>query len=106
MDDTLILLANEVRKKTLWLLDGVTDEMARFVAPGLANSILWHAGHALVVVEHLGVVPASGGPPVLPAGWFEKSRRPRPNEGLLRIQPKTGGVSNLTSPKSPGRSHP
>ena len=72
MNDTLLLLANEVRKKTLWLLDGVTDEMARFAAPGLANSILWHAGHALVVVEHLGVAPATGRPPELPEGWFEK----------------------------------
>ena len=72
MDDTLILLANEVRNKTLWLLEGATDEMARFVAPGLANSFLWHAGHALVVAEHLGIVPATGEPPDLPEGWFEK----------------------------------
>lgn len=72
MDETLLLLANEVRGKTLWLLDGVTDEMARFAAPGLANSILWHAGHAFVVVEHLAVAPATGRPPELPEGWFEK----------------------------------
>lgn len=72
MDATLLLLANEVRGKTLWLLDGVTDEMARFAAPGLSNSILWHAGHALVVVEHLGVAPATGRPPALPEDWFEK----------------------------------
>lgn len=72
MDATLLLLASEVRGKTLWLLDGVTDEMARFAAPGLANTILWHAGHALVVVEHLGVAPATCLPPELPEGWFEK----------------------------------
>ena len=80
MDDTLLLLAYEVRAKTLWLLDGVTDEMARFAAPGLSNSILWHAGHALVVVEHLSVAPATGRPPELPEGWFEKfgwDSRPR-----------------------------
>lgn len=72
MDDSLLLMASEIRAKTLWLLEGVTDEMARFAAPGLANSILWHAGHALVVVEHLCISPATGRPPELPKGWFEK----------------------------------
>jgi hypothetical protein len=71
MNDTLLKLANEVRNKTLWLLDGVNDEMAAFVAPGLANSILWHAGHALVVVENLAVAPALGQSPQSPEGWFE-----------------------------------
>lgn len=71
MNDTLLTLANEVRTKTLWLLDGVNDEMAHFAAPGLANSILWHAGHALVVVEQLAVAPATGQSPQLPEGWFE-----------------------------------
>lgn len=70
-DDTLILLANEVRSKTLRLLNGVTDAQASFHAPQLANSILWHAGHALIVVEHLGVVPATESEPIYPAGWFE-----------------------------------
>jgi DinB family protein len=71
MNDTLLTLANEVRNKTLWLLDGVNDDMAHFAAPGLTNSILWHAGHALVVVEHLAVAPATGQLPQLPDGWFE-----------------------------------
>ena len=71
-DETLLLLASEVRGKTLRILDGVTDDQARFSGPaGLNNSILWHAGHALVVVEHLSVVPASGEPPQYPQGWFE-----------------------------------
>ena len=72
MDETLVLLAEEVRSRTLWQLDGVTDEMARFAAPGLINSILWHAGHALVVVEHLALVPATGRPAALPDGWDAK----------------------------------
>lgn len=71
MNDTLLTLANEVRTKTLWLLDGVNEDMAHFAAPGLANSILWHAGHALVVVEHLAVAPATDQLPQLPDGWFE-----------------------------------
>jgi hypothetical protein len=71
-DETLILLANEIRGKTLRLLEGLTDEQARFSAPGLNNSILWNAGHALIVVEHLGNSAATGKPPVYPQGWFDK----------------------------------
>ncbi|MCU0878402.1 MAG: DinB family protein [Pirellulaceae bacterium] len=71
MDNSLLLLASEVRSKTLWLLEGLTDETARFTAPGLVNSILWHAGHVFVVVESLGVSPATGQPAALPDGWFE-----------------------------------
>ena len=70
-DESLILLATEVRGKTLRLLDGVSDADARFAPPGLNNTILWHAGHALVVVEHLSVSPATGRPPSHPDGWFE-----------------------------------
>ena len=45
---------------------------ARFSAPGLNNSILWNAGHALIVVEHLGNSPATGKPPAYPADWWDK----------------------------------
>lgn len=72
-DETLLLLASEVRGKTLRILDGVTsDDEARFTGPGLNNSILWHAGHSIMVVEHLGMIPATGQPAAYPAGWFEK----------------------------------
>ena len=70
-DESLMLLASEVRGKTLRLLDGVSESEARFTPVGLNNTILWHAGHALVVVEHLSVAPATGGPPSYPHGWFE-----------------------------------
>jgi hypothetical protein len=71
-DETLLLMASEVRGKTLRILEGVTDDQARFSGPaGLNNSILWHAGHAVVVVEHLSVAPASGNPPAYPQGWLE-----------------------------------
>ena len=69
-DETLTMLAREVRGKTLRLLDGLSDDAARFTG-GLSNSTLWHAGHALVVVEALSVVPATGMPPQYPQGWFE-----------------------------------
>lgn len=56
-DASLLLLLDEVRNKTLRLLDGVTEPQARFTPPGLANSILWHAGHALVVTDALCLPP-------------------------------------------------
>ena len=70
-DETLLTLADEVRGKTLRLLDGVPPDMARYTAPGLNNSTVWHAGHALMLVEHLCLIPATGGEPGYPKGWFE-----------------------------------
>jgi hypothetical protein len=70
-DEALIFLAKDVRGKTLQLLDSVSDEQARWAPAGLENHILWHAGHALVVVEHLGLSAATGKPPGNPPGWFE-----------------------------------
>lgn len=72
MDETLMLLAEEVRSRTLWQLQDITHETAHLAAPRLNNSILWHAGHALVVVEHLAVAPATGRPAMLPDGWDAK----------------------------------
>lgn len=71
-DQTLLLLTQDVRGKTLRILDGVTEQQARFVPKGLNNSILWHAGHSLVVVEHLGLEPATGKAPAYPKEWFDK----------------------------------
>ena len=71
-DETLILLATEVRGKTLRLLEGLSDQQARFTASGLNNSILWNAGHSLIVVEHLSVSAANGKPPAYPHDWFDK----------------------------------
>ena len=71
-DESLSLLAKEVRGKTLRLLEGIDDQQARFAAPGLSNTILWQAGHALIVVEHLGMSPATGKPPAYPPDWWDK----------------------------------
>jgi hypothetical protein len=71
-DSTLLMLANEVRGKTLRLLADVTEEQARFTGhAGLKNSILWHAGHSLYVVELLSVAPLTEKPPVHPSGFAE-----------------------------------
>ena len=78
-NETLKLLAREVRGKTFRILDGVTDAQARFVPPGLNNSIIWHAGHCLWVVEVLSMAAATGRPAQLPAGWvdlFSSKSRP------------------------------
>src|SRR5258706_9461 len=70
-NETLKLLAREVRGKTFKILDGVTEEQARFVPPGLNNSIIWHAGHSLWVVEVLSIAAATGQPAQLASGWVE-----------------------------------
>jgi hypothetical protein len=69
-DETLIVLLDEVRRKTVRFLKGVTDEQARWAPPGLQNTILWHAGHSYILAEWLGM-KALGHEPHVPAGWFE-----------------------------------
>jgi hypothetical protein len=71
-DETLLLLAKDVRGKTLRILQDVTESQARFAPPGLNNTILWHAGHSLVVVEALSLAPALGRAPAYPSDWFDK----------------------------------
>jgi hypothetical protein len=68
-DETLMILARDVRGKTLKLLDGLSDADAQFAT--LNNSILWHAGHACIVVEHLSLVPLLNQPAADPPGWFD-----------------------------------
>ena len=52
-DQSLILLLDEVRGKTLRLLDSLNEKDARWAPPGLQNSVLWHAGHAYFLLEWL-----------------------------------------------------
>jgi len=71
MPDTfLLLLLDEVRGKTLRLLQVVEPPFDRWAPPGLHNTILWHAGHAYVLTEWL-TMQALGQPPQIPVGWFE-----------------------------------
>ena len=65
-DQSLLLLLDEVRGKTLRLLHAVTDQEAHWPPPELHNHILWHAGHSFVLVESLameavGDLPADPG---------------------------------------------
>jgi hypothetical protein len=71
-EPTLLQMLREVRGDTLKLLTNVDEPQAHFAPQGTTNTILWHAGHALIVVEHLVVMPLTGKPPTTSAGWFEK----------------------------------
>jgi hypothetical protein len=69
-DQSLLLLLDEVRGKTLRLLQGVSEDETRWAPPELHNHILWHAGHSFVLVESL-VMEAAGELPQIPEGWFD-----------------------------------
>ena len=109
-DETLILLANEVRGKTLRLLEGLSDQQAKFTAPGLNNSILWNAGHSMIVVEHLSVAAANGKAPAYPADWFDKfswtskpatvTQWPKVSEVVSRLQDQLQRLTAAIAPLS------
>jgi hypothetical protein len=69
-DPTLLLLLDEVRRKTLGRLEGLTAEQARWAPEGLQNNILWHAGHSYIVLEWL-AMQSLGAETTCPKGWFE-----------------------------------
>jgi hypothetical protein len=69
-DQSLLLLLDEVRGKTLRLLQAVSDQEARRPPPELHNHILWHAGHCFVLLESLSM-EAVGDLPQIPEGWFD-----------------------------------
>ena len=69
-DQSLLLLLDEVRGKTLRLLQGVSEDETQWAPPALHNHILWHAGHSFVLVESL-VMEAIGELPQIPEGWFD-----------------------------------
>jgi hypothetical protein len=69
-DLTLLALLAEIRSSLLGVLEGVDDETATWRVPGLANHVLWHAGHAYIVVEWL-TMGALGREPNAPEGWFD-----------------------------------
>lgn len=69
-DQTLLLLLDEVRGKTLHLLEGIPDRLARWAPSGLHNSILWHAGHSYILLEWF-TAQALDEEPAAPEGWFE-----------------------------------
>jgi hypothetical protein len=69
-DKCLVLLLDEVRSKTLRILKSVPPEHTRWAPRGLQNTILWHAGHAYVLVEWV-TMKSLRRTPQFPEGWFE-----------------------------------
>jgi hypothetical protein len=69
-DESLLLVLDEVRAKTLGVLASVSEQDARWAPPGLQNTILWHAGHAYILLECLSM-QALGRTPEIPHGWFQ-----------------------------------
>jgi len=69
-DKCLLLLLDEVRAKTLRILKSVPAEHARWAPPGLQNTILWHAGHAYVLVEWV-TMKSLRLSPQFPDGWYD-----------------------------------
>ena len=68
-DASLMRMFEEVRWQTLRILDGVDDREVRWAPQGLQNTILWHAGHAYVVVESCTMRSLEQNP-VYPEGWY------------------------------------
>ena len=69
-DETLLYLLDDVRGKTLKVLQNLDETHARWAPPNLQNSCLWHAGHAFVVTEFL-TMRGLGKEPQVPEGWFK-----------------------------------
>ena len=69
-DRSLLLLLDEVRGKTIRLLNTIPGEDVRWAPSGLHNTIIWHGGHAYIVLEWL-TMQALGQEPQGPDGWFE-----------------------------------
>jgi len=69
-DQSLLVLLDEVRGKTIRLLQAIPDEDAFWAPVGLQNTTVWHGGHAYILLECL-TMGALGRTPEVPDGWFE-----------------------------------
>lgn len=69
-NESLRLFFDEVRGKTLQILEWVREPEACVAPAGLQNHILWHAGHSYMTVELL-VARGTGRQAEYPAGWYE-----------------------------------
>jgi hypothetical protein len=67
---SLLILARDVRARTLRLLDAAGPDELTWTPPGTANGLLWHAGHAAWLQDVLGLRLIEG-PGLLPPGWDE-----------------------------------
>src|SRR5262245_48623890 len=72
MSDTFALaeLARQVRTDTRRMLAAAKPEWLTWAPAGTSNHILWHAGHAVWLLDVLGIELLTGRNE-LPAGWAE-----------------------------------
>ena len=63
-------LVQEVRDKTLFLLEHASANELLWAPKGTSNHLLWHAGHALWAQDRL-CIEAITGTSELPAGWAD-----------------------------------
>ena len=63
-------LARQIRSQTLGLLAAAEPQWLTWAPPGTSNHILWHAGHALWVIDALCIEEITGRSE-LPLGWAE-----------------------------------
>jgi hypothetical protein len=76
--NTLQLVFGDIRDKTLRLFESAPDDVLTWTPPGTANPLIWHAGHAVWVIDVLCVQPLTGRSDVSP-DWtetFGANRRP------------------------------
>lgn len=66
--EVLAEMAEEVRHDTLRILANTDPSWLKWSPPGTSNHILWHAGHALWLLDRLGVALLCGRSE-LPDGW-------------------------------------
>jgi hypothetical protein len=92
LNASLLMLAREVRRKTVQLLDAAHPQELTWAPEGTANHLLWHAGHAVWLHDVLCLRLLSGRS-TLPEGWEElfamgsqpdRPQRPWPARTVLR----------------------
>lgn len=63
-------LARQVRERTVQVLAATPGQALLWSPPGTQNHILWHAGHAVWLMDVLGIALLTGRSELLP-GWAE-----------------------------------
>jgi hypothetical protein len=66
----ILTLMDEVRTKTVRLLEATPDDQLLWSPPGTQNHVTWHAGHAVWLADALCVKPITGRSE-LPGGWAQ-----------------------------------
>src|SRR4051794_24508570 len=84
--DTLLILLDEVRGKTLKILEATRDEWMLWAPPGTQNHIAWHAGHCAWVTDVLITNPITG-KEELPPTWAQTFGQHGSPPGMTKTWP-------------------